>query len=257
MFEGQSGDHVDELAVTVERTDAREWSDEQMAELFSDGFPEFITADKLAKQYIDRVREWFPEWNLILVDAGQDPVATGWGIPVRWNGTIADLPTGYTDATIRAVEGREQGIAADTMVICGAVVAGRVKGRGLAGRLLRTLCDTAVQAGLPRVIAPVRPTLKQRYPLTPVETFMTWTRPDGAALDPWIRTHLRMGATIVAAAPASQTMTGTVAEWEEWSGIALPSSGDYVIPQGLSVLHIDRATDLGTYVEPNIWIRHR
>ena len=86
---------------------------------------------------------------------------------------------------------------------------------------------------------------------------MTWTRPDGAALDPWIRTHLRLGATILAAAPASQTMTGTVAEWEEWSGIALPSTGDYVIPHGLSVLHIDREADLGTYVEPNIWIRHR
>ncbi|MCW2932774.1 MAG: hypothetical protein JWM19_3736 [Actinomycetia bacterium] len=38
------------MAVTVERADAREWSDEQMDDLFSDGFPPFITADKLAKQ---------------------------------------------------------------------------------------------------------------------------------------------------------------------------------------------------------------
>jgi hypothetical protein len=248
---------MDEMVVTAERTDAREWSDEQMADLFSDGFPAFISADKLAGQYFGRVREWFPEWNLTLVDTEQNPVAAGWGIPVRWDGTIADLPSGYTDATIRAVEGREQGIAADTLVICAAVVAGRLKGRGLAGQLLATLHDTAVEAGLARVIAPVRPTLKQQYPLTPAEIFMTWTRPDGAALDPWIRTHLRLGATILAAAPASQTMTGTVAEWEEWSGIALPSSGDYVIPRGLSVLHIDREADLGTYVEPNIWIRHR
>jgi hypothetical protein len=248
---------VDEMVVTVERTDAREWSDEQSADLYSDGFPEFIVADKLAKQYIDRVRAWFPEWNLTLVDADQNPAATGWGNPVRWDGTVADLPAGYTDATIRAVEGREQGTEADTFVICGAVVAGRLKGRGLAGRLLTILRDTAVQGGLSRVIAPVRPTLKQRYPLTPVETFMTWTRADGTALDPWIRTHLRLGATILAAAPASQTMTGTVAEWEEWSGMALPSTGDYVIPQGLSVLHSDREADLGSYVEPNIWIRHR
>jgi hypothetical protein len=248
---------LDEIAVTVERTDAREWSDEQMADLFSDGFPSFITADKLAAQYVGRVREWFPEWNLILVDDEKNPAATGWGIPVRWDSTVTDLPTGYTDAMIRAVEGRERGIAADTLVICGAVVAGRLKGRGLAGQLLAALRDTAVRAGLTRVIAPVRPTLKQQYPLTPVETFMTWTRPDGTALDPWIRTHLRLSASILAAAPASQTMTGTVAEWEQWSGIALPSSGDYVIPQGLNVLHVDREADLGTYVEPNIWIRHR
>ena len=248
---------MNEMAVTVERTDAREWSDEQMEDLFSEGFPPFITADRLAKQYIGRVREWFPEWSLILVDADQNPAATGWGIPVRWDGTVDDLPTGYTDATIRAVEGREQGITPDTLVICGAVVAGRLKGRGLAGTLLSALRDTALEAGLPRVIAPVRPTLKQRYPLTPIETFMAWTNPDGTALDPWIRTHQRLGASTLAAAPASQTMTGTVAEWEEWSGLALPSSGDYIIPAGLSVLHIDREADLGTYVEPNIWIRHR
>jgi hypothetical protein len=125
------------MGVTAERTDAREWSDEQMADLFSDGFPAFIIADKQAKQYIGRVREWFPEWNLTLVDTEQNPVAAGWGIPVRWDGTIAGLPSGYTDATIRAVEGREQGIAADTLVICGAVVAGRLKGRGLASNCSR------------------------------------------------------------------------------------------------------------------------
>ena len=250
-------DRMNEIAVTVERTDAREWSDEQMEDLFSEGFPPFITADRLAKQYVGRVREWFPEWNLILVDAQQNPAAAGWGVPVRWDGTVADLPTGYTDAMIRAVEDRKQGIAPDTLVICGAVVAGRLQGRGLAGKLLAVLRDTALEAGLTRVIAPVRPTLKQQYPLTPIETFMTWTNADGSALDPWIRTHQRLGAAILAAAPASQTMTGTVAEWEQWSGIALPSSGDYVIPKGLSVLHIDREADLGTYVEPNIWIRHR
>jgi hypothetical protein len=139
---------MNETAVTVERADAHEWSDEQMEDLFSNGFPPFIIADRLAKQYIGRVREWFPEWDLILVDAQQNPAATGWGIPVHWDGTVAGLPTGYTDATIRAVEGLEQGIATDTLVICGAVVAGRLMGRGLAGKMLAALRDTALEAGL-------------------------------------------------------------------------------------------------------------
>jgi hypothetical protein len=56
------------------------------------------------------------------------------------------------------------------------------------------------------------------------------------ALDPWIRTHQRLGAEILSAAPASQTMTGTVAEWERWTGMAFPESGDYAIPGGLSLL---------------------
>ncbi|MFD7404641.1 hypothetical protein ACFV7R_18655 [Streptomyces sp. NPDC059866] len=116
--------------------------------------------------------------------------------------------------------------------------------------------EAARDAGLARVVAPVRPTTKERYPLTPIERFMTWRRPDGTALDPWIRTHERLGAEILAAAPASQTMTGTVAEWERWTGLILPESGEYVIPGGLSPLRVDRSADLGVYQEPNVWLRH-
>jgi hypothetical protein len=108
-----------------------------------------------------------------------------------------------------------------------------------------------------RVIAPLRPTLKHRYPLTSIEEYVQWTRDDGAPFDPWLRTHTRLGRRIIGTAPASQTMTGTVAEWERWTEMAFPSSGDYVIPDGPSTLHIDRQTDLGTYVEPNVWVQHQ
>jgi hypothetical protein len=36
----------------------------------------------------------------------------------------------------------------------------------------------------------------------------------------------------------------------------LPESGEYVIPEGLAVLTIDRERDLGIYVEPNVWLQH-
>jgi hypothetical protein len=52
-------------------------------------------------------------------------------------------------------------------------------------------------------------------------------------------------------------MTGTVAEWETWCGMALPATGDHVVPGGLSTSHIDRGMDQGLYVEPNVWVRHR
>ncbi|MFE9812065.1 hypothetical protein ACFYRN_39535 [Streptomyces sp. NPDC005227] len=165
-------------------------------------------------------------------------------------------PLGYTQATICAVEGREQGVDPDTLVICGAVVTPSLKGRGLAGETLKALRRLAVDAGWPRVIAPVRPTLKARYPLTSIEVFMRWTREDGTALDPWVRTHQRLGARVLAAAPESQSMTGTTAEWERWTGMVFPETGDYIIPEGLSLLRMDRSADQGSYVEPNIWMQH-
>ncbi|MBP0458384.1 hypothetical protein [Streptomyces montanisoli] len=245
------------MALKIERTDARTWPDEQMKELFSEGFPEFITADRLVKDYLGRVREYFADLNLMLVDESGVPVASGWGVPIRWDGTADALPSGYTQSLARAVEGREQGVEADTLVVCGAIVTPSLKGRGLAGEVITALCRAAGEAGLARVVAPVRPTTKARYPLTPIETFMAWKREDGMSLDPWIRTHQRLGAEILAAAPVSQTMTGTVAEWERWSGMAFPASGDYVIPDGLSLLTVDRSADQGVYREPNVWMRHR
>jgi hypothetical protein len=244
------------MPLLVERFDARSWPDDQLDEVFKDAFPPFITADQVAKRYIGRVREWFPEFNIMLID-GAAPVATGWGVPIRWDGTVTDLPSGYTDTTRRAVEGRTRDEEPDTFVICGGIVSPARLGRGLAGDLIIALRDLDVAAGLPRVIAPVRPTLKPRYPLTPIETFAHWTRPDGAPLDPWLRTHSRVGGRVIATAPHSQTMTGTVEEWQTWTGVAFPSTGDYVIPDGLSTLHVDREIDSGVYTEPNVWVQHR
>jgi Acetyltransferase (GNAT) family len=245
------------VSLAVERFDARSWADADLDPLFEGAFPAFIVADQVAKQYIGRVREWFADLNIILVEDDRDPVATGWAVPIRWTGDLADLPAGYTDTTRRAVDSRESREQPDTLVICGAIVRPGRTGQGLAGQLLTALRDLAPQADCQRVLAPVRPTLKPVYPLTPIETFARWTRADGAPLDPWLRTHWRLGGQIIATAPQSQTMTATVREWETWTGMMLPATGDYVIPGGLSSLHIDIDDDRGIYTEPNVWVRHR
>jgi len=47
-----------------------------------------------------------------------------------------------------------------------------------------------------------------------------------------------------------------VAEWEGWTGMAFPETGDYVVEGALVPARIDRERDLGLYVEPNVWMRH-
>lgn len=245
------------MTFTVERLDARGWSEPSLAPLFAGAFPEFISADPVAAVYIDRIRAWFPEFHVVLRDGDERPVALGWGVPIRWTGAVTDLPAGYTDTTRRAVELREADAQPDTFVICGAIV-DRTRGRqGIAGQLIAVLRDLPAAAGLARVLAPVRPTLKSSYPLTPIDTFAAWTRSDGAPLDPWLRTHVRVGGRIIATAPHSQTMVGTVEQWQIWTGLALPSTGHYVIPDGLDTLYLDVQADRGTYCEPNVWVRHR
>ncbi len=226
-----------------------------MAKLFADGWPAFISADQGAKRYLGRVRHLFADLELALL-AADEIVASGWAVPISWDGRAEHLPDGYTDSLRWALIGHQASEPPDTLVVMAAQVRPDRRGAGLAGRLLTAMRDLAREQGLSRVIAPVRPTLKARYPLASIERFAAWTRTDGAPLDPWVRTHWRLGARIIGTAPESQTMTGAVAEWEAWTEMVFPDSGTYVIPDGLSTLHIDRTSDQGSYVEPNIWVRH-
>jgi hypothetical protein len=67
--------------------------------------------------------------------------------------------------------------------------------------------------------------------------------------------HERVGGEIVRPASAAMRVTGTVAEWERWTGLAMPESGYYDVPGALVPVAIDR--DLGHYLEPACWMRHR
>jgi GNAT superfamily N-acetyltransferase len=229
--------------------------DEEAEKRFLEEWPEFIFHDVEVKKYRDRRAEYFSDWEFYLV-SDERLIAGCWGVPIAWDGTVDDLPGGFTDTLARSVTSYEAGVVPNTWVLMAAAVRSDEQGQGHSSRVITALRDRAVASGLPQVIAPVRPTLKSRYPLTPIETFMTWTRADGLPLDPWLRTHVRLGASLLAPAPASQTMTGTVAEWEKWTDMAFPSSGTYVIPAGLTTLSIDREADHGIYIEPNVWLRH-
>ena len=117
------------------------------------------------------------------------------------------------------------------------------QGRGLADTVLGAMAELARNAGLSQLIAPVRPSLKDRYPITPIERYVTWTRDNGEPFDPWIRVHVRRGATIARPIPTSMRITGTVGEWEQWTGMQFPEDGQYTFPAGLAPSEIDRGRD--------------
>jgi hypothetical protein len=49
---------------------------------------------------------------------------------------------------------------------------------------------------------------------------------------------------------------GTVAEWESWTGMVFPVTRDYVVPDALNLVRIDREGDRGVYVEQNLRVQH-
>lgn len=240
-----------EVVTTSSRPDLAE----EAAAAFREGWPEFIFHDRVAAEHTDRVGPYFPRYDVLVLDGGA-VVAGGWGVPFRWDGTVTSLPEGYDGTLVAAVTGHENGVVPNTLAIMAAAVRADRRGGGLAGRVLTALRERAADAGLRHVVAPVRPVLKTRYPLTTMADFARWTRTDGLHLDPWIRTHQRLGATVLAPAPRSMVVTGTVGTWESWAEMAFPQSGRYVVPGALEPVDIDRERDRGTYVETNLWIRH-
>jgi hypothetical protein len=192
-----------------------------------------------------------PDFQFHLLD-GDEILARARSIPVRWDGSVAHLPAGIDGAIAR---GFDEGGA---NVLCALVimVPRARQGSGLSRMAVAGMVAIAREHGFEAVIAPVRPSWKDRYPLTPIERYASWARADGLPFDPWMRVHARLGADMLRPEPESLRITGSVADWESWTGMAFPDSGEYVFPGGLATVAIDRETDLGAYWEPNVWMRH-
>ena len=250
--------------VVAELVGDRDRPPEQWEALFAGGWPAFVDADDVAAACLPRIRAAFDHLQVAFTrldthpagGRGAELVAAGWGVPVAWDGDPAALPSGYSDTLTRAPHDADAGATVDTLVVAAAQVRPDVAGGGLAAQLLTHLRAVAAGRGLHKVVAPLRPTLKHRYPLTSIQEYATWTRPDGQPFDPWLRTHLRMGATVVATTETSQTFCGTVAQWQTWSGLEMPASGRYLVKDALAPLELDHTEDRGTLTEPGIWVRH-
>lgn len=219
---------------------------------FGEGWPRFLFHDAVAARCLPIVEDAFPDLNLVVLDAGEI-VAGGWAVRIRWDGTLEDLPAGWDDALERAVGDLEAGGETNTLVTMAAEVVSARRGLGLSRVILRELLSRAPA----RAIAPVRPTMKTLYPELAMEHYVERRTEDGFPVDPWLRTHVRLGGQIVAFAPRSMVIEGSVADWTSWTGMEFCDSGRYAVPGALDLVEIDVAADRGRYVEPNVWVLHR
>ncbi len=217
---------------------------------------EYIHHDPVCGRHWDALYREFAKFQPLLCDARGAVVAAGFTIPLAWNGRLRDLPSGVDGALARGARGRARGQPPTTLSALLAAVAPTQQRRGLSARLIRAMRSVAARHSLRELIAPVRPTLKHRYPLTPMRRYVRWTRADGAPFDPWLRVHWRLGARLLRVAPRSMVVVGTVAQWEAWTTLKFPDSGRYTVHGGLVPVKIDRRMNVGRYVEPNVWMLH-
>jgi hypothetical protein len=232
----------------ADRPDLREIRRER---LLRRTFPEYMNHNEPGGRFWGRLYEEHPDFQLALLD-GEELVAELHSVPTPWDGTLEDLASGWDEAFTRAFESDRE---ANVLCALAIAVLPERQGERLSGRMLEAMRAAAGAARLEALIAPVRPTLKARYPLIPIESYAGWRRRDGSHFDPWIRLHERLGGEILAPAPASMVMEAPVAEWQEWLAFELPADGTYVVPEMLAPLEVQGG--VGRHVEPNVWLRHR
>jgi len=220
-------------------------------------WPEYNLHGDVPGVFWERLDDVFPEFQFVLWDDEADEIlAQGHSVPLVWDGSEAGLPDGFDGLLRDAFALREAGGEPTMLSALAIEVTAARQGRGTSGRMIKAMVELARSHGFPGALAPLRPTWKERYPLVPIERYAAWTREDGLPFDPWIRAHVRLGGRMLRPEPRSLGISGTVAEWEDWTDMAFPESGDYVFPRGLATVAIDREADVGRYWEPNVWLLH-
>jgi GNAT superfamily N-acetyltransferase len=222
-------------------------------------WPEYNLHGDVMGAHWGGLREAFSDFQFVVTDEAQadEVVAEGHSIPCAWNATIEGLPAGVDGALEGAFRLRGEGGRPTALCALAIEIRPSRQGAGLSSRMVQTMAALGAAHGLSDLIAAVRPSWKERYPLTPIEHYARWRRPDGLPFDPWMRVHARLGGEMLRSEPQSLRITATVAEWERWTGLAFRKSGQYAFPRGLAPVWIDREADLGTYFEPGVWMRHR
>ena len=223
-----------------------------------DVWPAYNTHGDVLNRYWRRLYDDFAEFQFVLYDDGEDVVlAEGHTIPFAWDGTAEGLPAGIDGLVEDAFRLRTKRGVPTALSALAIEIRPTAQRGGLSRSMIEAMAELARRHGLGDLVAPLRPSWKERYPLAPIERYSAWTREDGLPFDPWIRTHVRLGGELLRAEPESMRISGTVAEWESWTEMLFPESGEYVFPHGLAPVRIDRERDVGLYFEPNVWLVHR
>lgn len=230
----------------------------EIDELVAACWSAFMLEDPVANEYWENLYEQFPEYQFVLVDSASGQIAAlGNSLPLHYEANLANLPDeGWDWALEKGSRDRAAGLAPTIQCALSIAILPELRGKALSYRMVSGMKAIGADQHLGGLIAPVRPSLKSRYPLTPIERYITWTQPDGTLFDPWLRVHERLGAKLIKPCPRSMRIPGSIARWETWAQMRFPESGQYIVPDALTPLQVDRARDEAVYIEPNVWMFH-
>jgi len=227
--------------------------------LIDSAFPEFAFHGAVINKYWRNLYERFPHYQFGLFDSEtSEYLVLANSFPLFWDQPLESLPDGGIEwALVTSVEQKEQGIRPNILCAFQIITSSKVRGGGLSYKAVEAMIEVAKEHTLDFLIAPVRPNRKCEHPRMTMEEYLAWKRDDGLPHDDWLRVHTRLGGRFVRICQRSFVVDDTIAKWREWTGMELPSSGEYIVPGALMPVTMDLEADRGIYIEPNVWTVHK
>jgi GNAT superfamily N-acetyltransferase len=217
-------------------------------------WPEFLRHNRATLDYASHLDEHCLEFQCVAISS-REVIAVAHSIPLCIEVDDSDLPNDGWEWAL-TTGARQYRTKVPANVLCGLsiTVSPENQKKGLGARLVNYLRDLAFRKGLTALIVPVRPLEKAQNPTLPMSEFMSRTRQDGYHIDPWIRTHQRLGGRIISICERSMLVSGSLTDWRSWTGIELKTGQVSIVPGALAPLIVD--SNMATYVEPNVWMKH-
>lgn len=220
-------------------------------------WPEFMLHDPISNLHWQDLYTVFPEYQISVMINGEI-AGIGNCIPFQWHKSLDHLPDeGWDWAVLKGFQDASK--KRKLNILCGLQIgiAGKFRGKGLSYTVVEAMKKLAADSGFEYLVIPVRPNLKSRYPLIPIESYINWKDENGAPFDPWLRVHVKLGAEIIKICHKAMYIPGRIKDWEEWTNLSFQESGDYVVEGALVPVKADIAEDVAEYTEPNVWVSYQ
>jgi GNAT superfamily N-acetyltransferase len=241
-----------DLVTTLDRPDLIKAGDD----IIESVWPEFMLNDAVANRLFFKLYQDFPQYQFWLLDE-EEIVGIGNSIPLSWNKELEALPEeGWDWALEKGFRDVKKKRPTDLLCGLSITINPKYQGKGISARMIRSMADIGRKNHFKRLVIPVRPSLKKSYPLTDIQKYILWKREDRLPFDPWLRVHFRLGAELIKVCNKAMLIEGSIKDWSKWTGMIFPESGKYIIPGALSPVEFDLEKDIGTYTEPNVWVKH-
>ncbi|MFD1990029.1 non-ribosomal peptide synthetase [Paenibacillus nicotianae] len=229
---------------------------EDMNKLHRQSWPDYFIGDSIMLEHWPKLFSEFVDYQFALLQQDGEIVAVGNTIPIYWDGSPEGLPQGWDDGLLQGVSSNQQSKKPNTLFVLAGVVDEEQQGKGLASILLQAFKQLAKAHQLEHIIVPVRPTGKTTYPDYSFSEYCDLYREDGLPVDPWLRTHIRVGGQILGVAEQSQMITGNLDDWKKWTSLSFNASGKYNTAVTLQPVSINVEQNTGIYYDPSVWVQH-